>query len=167
MATAEGIFPKVGGDPPFSSEYNRFSNAIWAGSSGYITPSDVGSIVIPANKLTNPCNLTGIFRLDSNQKTELQIQVSGLSSNATIKAWDAAGGEQEYMTRMSFIIGSPMLGGAFLHSSEFGGVNTITDIIKVDNIDPTQDLIINLSTVGTGSASVSWVISSNNGEGTD
>ncbi|KKK90222.1 hypothetical protein LCGC14_2725270, partial [marine sediment metagenome] len=28
MATAEGVFPKVGGDPPFASEYNRFHNVI-------------------------------------------------------------------------------------------------------------------------------------------
>ncbi len=29
MATAEAVFPKIGGDPPFASEYNRFEAIRW------------------------------------------------------------------------------------------------------------------------------------------
>jgi len=61
--TAEGIFPKIGGDPLYYSEANRFAGAgnFIAGGSTARLPSGTaiqyaGSIVIPPGSLYNPFN---------------------------------------------------------------------------------------------------------------
>ena len=77
MATAEGIYPKVGGDPPFASEYNDFHNPIkqvytGAGFDSSATNTTVeGSFELDAVTLTNDRNyvkvrITGFATADTD-----------------------------------------------------------------------------------------------------
>ena len=88
MTTAEGIFPKAAGDPLYASEANWFGRGVfqWMYPAGSVTSgiafADVGSIVIPAGSLTNPCSFRAFTAGNSeNMGTlcQLGINFSGTS----------------------------------------------------------------------------------------
>ena len=120
MATAEGVFPKVGGDPGYYSEANRFAGAggfIYIGSTlnvgSQTAIQTAGSLLIRAGSLSNPCHISmyGNWNIQSEQKTKFTIQISGLTGNAS---WVMAGSDSNTVSLNNFIfnatLGSPLLG---------------------------------------------------------
>ena len=92
MPTAQNVFPKIGGDPLYYTEANRFAGAgqfISMGSTGIIgsqtADAVAGSILINAGSLSNPAHLI-IDALVTRAATPIGvlISISGLSSNGLI-----------------------------------------------------------------------------------
>lgn len=125
MVTAEGVFPKIGNDPLYASEITRFaglnfviagSKTITVGSSSEI--QDLGSIVIPAGSLTNPCFITGFLTgslstsTPISQETAYRIMISGTSAYSVV----STGSKESDMVILTYkgIIGSPLIGGHVL-----------------------------------------------------
>ena len=87
----EGVFSKADGEILYASEVNRFARG--GGVIGTITPSanlasgtaytDIGSIVIGAGSLTNPCfiQFTSFLNRGFDGSGAMQVQLSGGTAN--------------------------------------------------------------------------------------
>ena len=154
MATAEGTFPKVGNDPVYASEVNKFAGAgqfLGIGSFPTISSGtdlqNCGSIFIPAGSLSNPANILIQYGVTKNANDFVRIQVSGIGMNATNSAGSVIGNA---VGTVSMVFGSPMQG--FMNHSVYsmnetnafpnteGKLNYSTS--SLSNVDPGSNLVI-------------------------
>lgn len=115
MATAEGEYPKVGNDPLYSSEVNRFAGAGFTivksdftgiGSNNGLAPNSTGSIVIPAGSLTLPGMLIvrGTNDLGTRGTPRLQYSGTDFGANFATLSTSSVNDGPEYFTATSFIV---------------------------------------------------------------
>ena len=120
MVTAEGKFPKIGNDPVYNSEINRFAGAgqlIFMGSFIDLVSStefqDFGSVVINPGSLTNPCQINGLFRLGATgggDILDMRVRLSGLSANTFVGGGSNIGGLITKSIEFNSLIGNPFNG---------------------------------------------------------
>ena len=159
---SEGEFPKIDGDVLFASEANRFASAgrfVGIGSFAAIgsatAKQDIGSVVIPAGSLSNPCSLVMdlvYLRTGGDSADQLTVQLSGLSKNSQLtigsgNVW--GGGEKNLICAYRGIIGSPFTGFhrmiMFSADESDNKVNqtTTTSAQNFNNINTGSELVIN------------------------
>jgi hypothetical protein len=147
--TAEGVFPKIAGDIAYASEANRFARAggfISNGSFYNVISSGtafqvMGSIVIGAGSLTNPCELQILFKNEKNARDNLSISISGASANGTCLLGSVI---TNCAGRVNIYAGSPfegiMLGYSAGWSADYAA-NTHS-AISLTNLDTSAPVVI-------------------------
>ena len=113
--TAEGVFPKIGGDIAYASEANRFAGAgraLFTGSFQSIAATgEMGSIVIGAGSLTNVAHIQGAFRGElGNTNNSYIIRVSGAQGYNTALQIGSNVGDGNIFVDFNIIAGSPLVG---------------------------------------------------------
>lgn len=100
----------------FASETGRFASAgryLQIGSTATTSSgtalADIGSIVIGAGSLTNPCHIFGHFRGTWDARDNLRILVSGMNVNANVIAGSRVGTSVK-MGQFECLIGNPLAG---------------------------------------------------------
>jgi hypothetical protein len=96
MTTAEGVFPKVGNDPIYGSEVNRFAGYTLYNAGSFVTGGSstnlvlLGSIYFPTGALTNPSIVhTNIVFDNRNIGTKvIALKVSGATFGVGITGTD-------------------------------------------------------------------------------
>ena len=119
MPTAENVFPKVGNDPVYASEVNRFGGAgqfIRIGSfptlASGTASQDFGSVVITGGSLSNPALFfINAYTRGKNARDGLNIIISGLSANASLDVLGSTIDTTIY--RVEILAGSPFNGYMF------------------------------------------------------
>ena len=133
MPTAEGIYPKLGGDPIYYSELNQLhkslkllgagSTAVCASGTG---PSIAGSVLIPASSVSNPGRIDVNYWVSGPLNTGYQIGISGASANMDL--WAGSGlNVSTHVGTCYFLTGSPLSGLGVLTDSVYadGGADNI------------------------------------------
>jgi len=120
MPSAEGEFPKIGNDPLYDSEANRFAGAghfIQAGSfppavSGAADGTIVGSILFPGGSMADLSNLhiKMFANMPGSSRMTLRFSGAGLVNNTTIIKLGSSSdtGVTDEFFEFEAFIGSPM-----------------------------------------------------------
>ena len=150
--TAEGVFPKIGGDVIYASEVNRFAGAgRFCGIGSFVIEASgaayqLGSVVIGAGNLTNPCGLT-IDWYPEYQTRAIKLEVSGASGNGAITHTHPTDSNLQAMV-CSAQLGSPYIGylhgfSTFSHDkAELYNYTTNFGGISIAQLDTTKDVCI-------------------------
>lgn len=152
--TAEGTFPKIAGDIAYASEANKFNasyRCLYIGSMGLVTSgagvtTDIGSFVIGAGSLTNPCHIILEFVASggaANVLTPIGLQVSGLSANNQVNITTADIG----MGRFDCYVGSPLCGRLKLIGNSKEGDQTsgfASSSILINNLNTSASVVLKL-----------------------
>jgi len=150
----EGEFPKTDGDILYASETNRFAGACrtlgigaFAGPGSGTATQVVGSILVGAGSVSNPCELKVSFYGNKAAQARWSVQLSGTGQSTSIND-PGAGSKVSGVTKGDYnsIVGSPFNG----HSSIF--VTTVnnadepilrrTGYLAVNNFDVSSDFVI-------------------------
>ena len=122
MPTAEGVFPKVGNDPIYYSEVNRFAqnNVMSAGSfpgvSSGTAIQDIGSFVIGPGSIGNPSSIRGKVLINcpnaNPEATRFFVLISGVNTNSTLEIGSAYFTQQSenFLLTHEAVVGSPFVG---------------------------------------------------------
>ena len=119
----EGQFPKADGDILFASEANRFADSGFTvgtgstqwGESGVLGAfADVGSYLIPAGKLTNPCSFRFMYNMESSSSrtSRFMLTVSGESNNGSVITRAAQATSE--LGEGYLLVGSPLSGVMYM-----------------------------------------------------
>lgn len=163
MATAEGVFPKIGNDPIYASEINRYATAgqLWAtGSTDFVGSQTarqvLGSVVFNAGSLSNPAFIEMQLRYTMEQSAStLYIGASGISSFKEIgvgSAYASAG-----MLNAKIFAGSPMKG--MITCTNMFNANNFINLQSagngyLDNLNTSNETVILFSTKAAGSMNI-------------
>lgn len=154
----EGVFPKSTGDIWFASEVNRVASAgryIEIGSFSQVisgtAAQDVGSIVINAGSLTNPCQISFHLKIDKNARDNITIEISGLSANDSI-ALGSNIATGQVIVNGNMLLGSPLIGNisatAIVRTATNLDVSTINRMKysskNLEQLDTSQKTVIKL-----------------------
>lgn len=167
--TAEGVFPKVGGDIIYASEVNRFAGAgrfLSAGSFATIgsatASQDIGSIFIGTGSLTNPCSLFCDIFVTHNGRDSLKMTISGTGGNGNITLGSTIDGTS--FIHYDILIGSPST--SFIIGKEIkdtltnispsvaGNIVYSTNQLTTGNVDPTQNTVVLFSAIASANFTI-------------
>ena len=143
MVTAEGVFPKIGNDPLYDSEVNRFvrTTTILAGSGGYVGSATgqanvgLGSIWVSGTNfnLKDKDKIEVHIQFNSNITNNIQTQISGTrfgdtgqSSNTSVTADD--------MSNLRFSMFAGSQAGESITSQARVGIDTTGSTIAKHNV---------------------------------
>ena len=184
MPTAENIFPKVGNDPLYASEVNRFSQGgrfITAGSfivipSGTAATNDgvpriltAGSILIPAGSLvntSNPIQTTMYIYADMPGSSRFRVNVSGAGIlNTDISDNIGSSSNTDYRKnffQLQTFYGSPVFDNSFIrYVNNTGDTNNANLQFNVGAIPPGSNIVYSFHIIadgGTGSTAGSLTV---------
>src|SRR3990167_11466312 len=154
MPTAEGVFTKIGNDPIYASEVNKFgrgntyflggSNFIWVGSTA--AGSDVGSFVIGAGSLSDPCiiEIRGITsKIGANPTNDSfgYISISGAEDSGQLRHL-SLGDAQWFGMYATGILGSPGYINSYYGNTSTAATSDVRVNTKIFNIFPNSGLVI-------------------------
>ncbi len=156
MATAEGVFPKVGNDPLFDTEVNRFAGAgqfVAIGSSDVVSSGtafqDIGSILITAGSLSSPFEIRGNMLLDGQQgggvggTPDLRIITSG-NVNAIVTTGSNLVANADVNFQYTLNTGSPYNGYASLMAipDSAGNLSVQNQATEFNQLETGSDIAI-------------------------
>lgn len=165
MATSEGVFPKVGNDPIYYSEVNRFAGAgqfIKIGSTIGITSGtnyqDAGSILIAAGSLSNPFTLMFNSLNDAQgggQTMAYNIYISGTSANTSVNVNDAFPITSIFYSNGLITGGSPFRGATLITSALQGADNNAPQCssTSINNLNPNEPVVVGFKIKYNGTTS--------------
>jgi hypothetical protein len=182
MPSAEGFFQKVGNDPLYASEVNRFvgggyfvgmagSRSTATGDNTGVTIMPLGSAVISAGSVQNPSQflVTGYFTETlGDNKNAIRVEISGLSANGLIIIGSANSGDVFF--KGNIIAGSPLKGMMYFNadvninttdSNDFAVNTGRTSTTPITNLYLGSTFVIKFSAVPSGISNVilnSWAI---------
>ena len=174
----ESEFPKIDGDILYGSEVNRFAKAggyikIGSGLTNLTSGTaiqEAGSVLIPAETLSNPAHLFITFRYFKDPYDAVEtgkggaiVKVSGISTNNLIRLGSGAFQAGASYGNVNILLGSPFEG--FIEGYAFtSGIHSFAEwdnkspgasaVNTLDNLDPGSPIVIffNVDNVATGSA---------------
>lgn len=146
----EGEFPKSDGDILYASEVNNFASAghfIEVGSFATIgsatAEQDIGSIVIPANTLTNFSNIRIITTSTTGGDHGFdKVQISGTSANVEVQLGNDSAWAANVQYTILATIGSPLNGGLSMETPNVnaGFITGAADLLS--NLDVGSVIVI-------------------------
>ena len=171
---AEGVFPKVGGDPLYYSEANKFARGTsaiimsgpfaWSDDASFGT--EMGSMVWSGNQLGSVCRLhiAGTTLIGTNQAGfgATEVIISGASNNIQFRWGNDNSLAGSSIWHGFFDIGSPFLGRGFIFNGREGDNAGVTmSSHAIEHLNTTANIVLKFRTGfnTTGSVQLSKVIS--------
>lgn len=160
---AEGVYPKdtSANGILYPSEVNEFANSgrfVSTGSFGFVVSGTasqtVGSVVIPAGSLTNPCKLVVDFRstLAGNVNNQVwSLVISGASSNGSVPFQQNGTSSLPVVGQISILAGSPLAGYLYSNSGEIGTTYSYRRGGLVPHLNTSQATVLLWKVVSAGS----------------